>query len=125
MHQFLAERPFDRGGLRRVIEKGGRSSGYNARRIARDQISKATGQFNQLRQTDVGVETYIWRTAGDERVRPDHANLDGSVQRWDDPPEIGHPGEPIQCRCRAEPYQLMGGRPLSDLRAAAGGGHLP
>lgn len=74
-----------------------------ARLIARDQIASLNGELTQIRQASMGVQEYIWRTAGDERVRPSHAALDGTRQRWDDPPAEGHPGEPINCRCIAEP----------------------
>lgn len=75
----------------------------DARRIARDQIGKLNGQFNEQRQTAIGVTSYIWRTAHDRRVRDEHVNRDGRKFDWSDPPEGGHPGEPIQCRCFAEP----------------------
>ena len=45
---------------------------------------------------------YIWRTRGDGKVRSKHAELDGKVFYWDNPPEGGHPGEAPNCRCWAE-----------------------
>lgn len=72
--------------------------------IARDQTGKLNGQLSMLRQKDVGVNSYIWRTVGDERVRPTHAIKEGRVFSWDKPPaDTGHPGEDYQCRCHAEP----------------------
>lgn len=72
--------------------------------IARDQIGKLNGQLDRLRQTEVGVEKYIWRTELDERVRDTHARNEGKKFSWDDPPdETGHPGEDYNCRCWAEP----------------------
>jgi hypothetical protein len=47
---------------------------------------------------------YIWRTAGDDKVRPSHAANEGRVFAWNDPPETGHPGEDFNCRCTAEAY---------------------
>ena len=47
---------------------------------------------------------YVWRTRGDERVRLAHAENDGGLFAWDDPPATGHPGEDFGCRCMAEPY---------------------
>jgi len=44
---------------------------------------------------------YIWRTRGDSKVRSEHAERDGKVFEWDNPPEGGHPGEAPNCRCRA------------------------
>lgn len=47
---------------------------------------------------------YIWRTAGDERVRPEHAQYNGTKRAWNDSP---NPGEDFNCRCWAEPVQKM------------------
>ena len=74
--------------------------------IARDQIAKLNGQFTKERQTDLGVNHYIWRTVGDERVRDTHDMADGNTYSWDEAPaetEGNHPGEDYQCRCWAEP----------------------
>ena len=65
--------------------------------IARDQIGKLNGQLTQLRQKSAGIESYIWRTSMDERVRPEHAEREGQEFRWDQPPDDGNPGEPINC----------------------------
>lgn len=43
---------------------------------------------------------YIWRTAGDDRVRGSHAVLNGTVRDLSDSPD---PGEEFNCRCWAEP----------------------
>lgn len=51
---------------------------------------------------------YIWRTRDDEKVRPSHADNNGRVFAWDDPPETGHPGEDYGCRCTAEPFMPSG-----------------
>ena len=102
-----------------------------ARLIARDQVNKFNGQLTQARQTQAGIKEYIWHTAQDRRVRgtpggaypkakPSHYVMEGVRCRWDDstvyfnenrkkwvkrtqqmPHE--HPGQPIQCRCWAEP----------------------
>lgn len=71
--------------------------------IARDQVNKLYGQLQEDRQTELGIESYVWRTAMDERVRPEHADREGDSFRWDDPPEDGAPGEPVLCRCYGEP----------------------
>lgn len=86
------------------IEKTSDVSRSQARLIARDQTAKFNSQLNQTRQEALGIEEYIWETAGDEAVRDSHAALDGTTQRWDSPPPgTGHPGDDIQCRCRAKP----------------------
>lgn len=74
-----------------------------ARLIARDQIGKLYGELNMARQTDLGIERFTWRTSEDERVRPEHQILDGQKFAWDKPPAEGIPGEPVNCRCTAEP----------------------
>jgi SPP1 gp7 family putative phage head morphogenesis protein len=77
-----------------------------AKLIARDQVAKLNGQLTQQRQRDIGVEGYIWRTVGDERVRDTHEEVDGQYFSWDNPPsetDDNHPGEDYQCRCWAEP----------------------
>ena len=71
--------------------------------IARDQVGKFYGALQRARQENLGVTSYIWRTAGDERVREEHALREGERFQWDSPPEDGHPGEPINCRCTADP----------------------
>lgn len=82
--------------------------------IARDQVSKLNGQLTQLRQTELGVTRYRWRTVGDDAVRASHAAKNNNIYRWDKPPlDTGHPGDDYQCRCYAEPY-------LEDLLPNAG-----
>jgi len=75
-----------------------------ARLLARDQVGKLNGDLTELRQTNLGVEKYKWRDSDDSRVRPNHRTKDGRTFSWDKPPpDTGHPGEDIQCRCYAEP----------------------
>jgi SPP1 gp7 family putative phage head morphogenesis protein len=78
--------------------------------IARDQTAKLFGEVNELRQRELGVKKYTWQTSGDERVRPDHARLDGKEFSWGSPPIVdqktgrrGHPGTDYRCRCVGEP----------------------
>ena len=61
------------------------------------------GLINQLRQQDLGIERYIWRSRDDSKVRDSHAMYDDRVFRWDEPPAGGHPGQAHNCRCYAEP----------------------
>jgi SPP1 gp7 family putative phage head morphogenesis protein len=74
-----------------------------AKLIARDQIGKLYGQVNAARQREMGVERFVWRTVNDQRVRPEHEDREGKTYRYDDPPDGELPGEPINCRCFAEP----------------------
>lgn len=92
------------------IERDGMAE-RDALRIANDQIGKLNGQLNMERQTRLGVERYRWRTMNDDRVRDEHADLEGEECEWADPPdgggtdgsEPGHPGSGISCRCYPEP----------------------
>ncbi len=91
-----------------------------ARLIARDQTNKINGALTRERQMASGVRAFRWRTVGDEAVREEHRRRNGKVYAWKrefvgqkladgtvllDPNAdgIGYPGEPIQCRCIAEP----------------------
>lgn len=75
----------------------------HANLIARDQAGKLFGDLNRIRQTDLGINGYVWRTMEDNRVREEHQLRDGDEFQWEKPPEDGNPGEPIQCRCYGEP----------------------
>lgn len=74
-----------------------------AKTIARDQIGTLNGQVNALRQQNLGIERFTWRTVGDERVRPEHSARSGMVYKFSEPPNGELPGVPINCRCYAEP----------------------
>lgn len=89
--------------IRKKIEDRYGINERHARLIARDQTGKINLQLTRHRQTSIGIEEYLWRTHKDERVRQEHRLRDGKIFRWDAPPYDGHPGEPIQCRCIAEP----------------------
>lgn len=85
--------------------------------IARDQVATFNSGLTQMRQKEVGVEKYIWKTSEDDRVRgdpsglypkaiPSHFDLDGRTFTWAEGPsetDGQHPGEPINCRCVAIP----------------------
>lgn len=89
--------------LAKEIERIGEVTESRAKLIARDQIGKLNSDFNRVRQTDLGIEEYEWSTSGDERVRDEHAELNGETFRWDSSPPDGHPGEAVNCRCVAIP----------------------
>lgn len=75
-----------------------------AEALARDQILTLNANITRERQTAAGIDEYIWTTSNDERVRPEHKDLEGARFTWaDGHPEEGHPGEPINCRCIAYP----------------------
>lgn len=84
------------------VQELGQVTRNRAKLIARDQIGKLNGQLTQIRQEEIGVKQYIWRTSLDERVRKLHVHREGETFDWANPPDDGHPGEPIRCRCYAE-----------------------
>ena len=71
--------------------------------IACDQVGKLNSQLAQLEQMNQGVNSYIWVTRKDNRVRPAHREREGKRFYWDNPPSGGHPGWAIRCRCVAIP----------------------
>lgn len=83
----------------------------SAKLVARDQVGKLFGDLNRVRQGKLGVTSFVWRTMNDNRVRDEHELLDGRTFSWSSLPQEGAPGEPINCRCWAEPD-------LSDLPAS-------
>lgn len=96
------------------IDKGVEKVGTKAKLIMRDQISSLNGSLSQDKNQQAGVTHYRWRTVKDARVRgrpggeypnarPSHWHREGEVFAWDEPPDGGHPGHAIQCRCWAEP----------------------
>ena len=81
------------------------------------------GLINQLRQEDLGVVQYTWRSQDDAKVRDNHAAYDDRAFRWDNPPEGGHPGEAHNCRCYAEPVlpDVQSNVVLADFAPTVGG----
>lgn len=94
--------------IEKYIDQNTMSVRAHAKLIARDQVNKLNGRVSQYRQQQLGGKKYTWQTSEDERVREDHKKLDGTTQRWDNPPVVdrrtgrrGHPGFDYQCRCNA------------------------
>ena len=74
-----------------------------AKLIAVDQIGKGNAALTKQRQAEAGVTGYKWRGVLDERERPEHRAREGNSYKWNNPPPDGHPGQPVRCRCYAEP----------------------
>lgn len=103
--------------LTQEIQELGKITHERAKVIARDQTSKMNASLNQVRQTSLGIDRYIWRTAEDSRVvgnpgglYPDgnrmhgnHYQRNGKVFEWAKPPFDGPPGFAINCRCISIP----------------------
>lgn len=97
-----------------LVSKIQQATGYGnarCRLIARDQVLRLYGTVNEARHTAAGITHYRWITSRDERVRPDHAALEGKVFAYENPPIVDvatgrrhHPGQDFQCRCTANPF---------------------
>jgi uncharacterized protein with gpF-like domain len=79
-------------------------------------------KFKQVRYTDSGIHEYIWQCVKmphdknpkqhvPGNVRYYHGLLEGTKQRWDDPPQVSddpieykNPGQDYNCRCIARPF---------------------
>lgn len=116
MDGYLKGRPIR--DLQREIQEQYNVTKHKAQMLARDQVATLNSQLCQAQQRDAGVSKYRWSTSHDSRVRDCHAELDGKVFSWDDPPEMWyetqsrgtvytgrhcHPGEDYCCRCVAIP----------------------
>ena len=91
------------GNIKEQIEQRYAITKRRSQLIARDQVSKLNGQLTEYRHKEVGIERYRWVTAGDERVRSSHAELNNKIFSYNNPPSVGNPGQPVQCRCVAQP----------------------
>jgi SPP1 gp7 family putative phage head morphogenesis protein len=95
--------------LAKILEENTGASKNKARLWASDQLKKAHAEISRTTQRAAGFEEYIWRTQKDGRVMDMHAHLEGTKQRYDDPPvtnengDRNNPGEDYNCRCFSEP----------------------
>lgn len=94
---------------------------FRAENIARTETGKLNTAITLSTYKEIGVEYYVWMATMDERVRPDHAMMNGLIcsatdpevwyeenpedplhpieHRRDDTMVHLHPGEDFQCRC--------------------------
>jgi SPP1 gp7 family putative phage head morphogenesis protein len=74
------------------------------RLLARHELGNLVATVTQETSQALGVRRYRWLSERDERVRPLHRKLNGTIRSWDDPhPTEGHPGHAWGCRCTAQP----------------------
>jgi len=86
------------------LKKLGKDAESRAMLIARDQSSKLNAALTRARHEEVGIKKYMWSTSGDERVRASHAEKDGKIFEYTNPPaDTGNPGHDVNCRCVAIP----------------------
>lgn len=89
--------------IRDALLERGNVSLSRAELIARDQTYKLNAAVTRAHHEDAGVTSYWWSTSLDERVRPEHQDLEGQVFQYSAPGPEGNPGDPINCRCVAIP----------------------
>jgi len=71
-----------------------------AQRIAQTETTRVFDLGNLESHRSAGIEYEQWQTANDERVRDEHAELQGQVFRLDEGPR---PSDYINCRCARVP----------------------
>lgn len=99
MQHFKGEPMPENRTLKQQIKEEFKVSDGRAKVLARDQTSKMNTSLTQKRQTQLGIEWYVWKTVEDERVvgRPgglypkgtklhrNHYIMQGKICKWDDP----------------------------------------
>ena len=85
------------------LQKQAEVEGSRAVLIGSDQVGKLNGRMMEYWQRSAGITHYRWQTMMDDRVRPAHADRQGLIFAWNNPPSDGHPGMAIRCRCVADP----------------------
>lgn len=96
-------------------------SEFDLLRVARTEVQSFQNEGAYETERELGIVYHQWVTAGDERVRPTHEELEGEIVEVGDLFSNGlkHPldrdgpiEEWIMCRCRAVPY-IMSPRKLA------------
>jgi len=81
-----------------------------AKGIAERETALFIAKERERLYKSIGVDSYIWQTRLDERVREGHRVLEGEKFSWDSPPvtnprtgDRNNPGEDHNCRCSPLP----------------------
>ena len=114
VYQQLRSGEFDNTKIRDYLAKNFEITKRRANFIAKDQTHKFTSSLTEIRLKQLDILKYNWRNSQDIRVRGNpsglypnsrynHWSREGKVYSFDKPPPDGNPGQPINCRCYAEP----------------------
>jgi SPP1 gp7 family putative phage head morphogenesis protein len=94
----------DNSSIRELIQSEWNTSAAKARFLARQETSLFFSKLSMNRAESAGVRRYRWSTSHDQRVRPDHKELQGTIHAIDDPPIVdsrtgrrAHPGQDYNC----------------------------
>ena len=80
--------------------------------LARQESNLLLAKFRESRYNEIGCDEYIWQTvvgSPSSPVREGHARLNGTRQRFSNPPVVNkkgdrkNPSEDYGCRCRPKP----------------------
>ena len=69
--------------------------------IVIDQLSDLNADLNQDRMQAAAVDSFVWETRKDSRVRPAHVALQSTIHTWQNGANGIYPGQPVNCRCWA------------------------
>lgn len=103
--------------IQEYIENEFKISSKKAKFLARNESAIATTSYLIANYQEQGFTHYKWITNMDGRERELHKKLNGTIQRFDNPPIIyqqikngvivredrGHPKQTYNCRCNIEP----------------------
>lgn len=95
--------------LTTIIQENFKIPTKKAETLACQATSLYMTLFQRLKHGEAGVTRFIWRTAGDQRVCPECARLDGKTFLYTDPPVMHCTGRDVWtgeycgCRCAEEP----------------------
>lgn len=96
--------------LVKMLQQNYQVSKNKAKFLARQETALLMSKFQETRYGDMGITNYRWSTSHDERVRHDHALLNGKTFSFQQPPVSNrktgarnNPGEDFNCRCIAIP----------------------
>jgi SPP1 gp7 family putative phage head morphogenesis protein len=100
--EAFQKEPFNQKTWYDILQQRFNVASSRAKLIARDQTSKAIGEFTKIRQQQIGIDKYVWSGIDDGRERPSHVANNNKTFEWNNPPsDTGHPGSDFQCRCVA------------------------
>jgi len=72
-----------------------------ARTIAMDQTNSLYSAITRAQHAELNLSKFRWAAVMDSRTRPSHANLHGTIHKWENGAGGIFPGGPINCRCIA------------------------
>ncbi len=94
--------------LMAAIEKEFNVTSNKAKFLARNETGNLISEYNLSRAKEIGLKQYVWVSMEDVRVRPMHAELNGKIIDFDNPPIVNkkgerkHAGADYNCRCRMQ-----------------------